>query len=182
MSGHHRLRRLRRPMSTRYHRDRPAPITNASHPRRPPATAVLPVGRAPALSTTPSPSGCWHALPRSRSRSRSTAADEVTARRARAPAAPPSWPCERARYEAEQAERAFTPVDPENRLVARTLEARWEPKLAALAEAEAALAATRDARPPLPDRDDLQALAADLPGSGTRHHQCRGTANGCCAP
>ncbi|MDI6100569.1 hypothetical protein QLQ12_18320 [Actinoplanes sp. NEAU-A12] len=43
----------------------------------------------------------------------------------------------RARYEAERAERAFTLVDPGNHLVARTLEVRWEPKLATLTEAEA---------------------------------------------
>jgi hypothetical protein len=70
---------------------------------------------------------------------------------------------ERARYEAGRAERAFEQVDPDNRLVARTLEARWEAKLAALAEAEAALSTAREARPPLPDRESLQRLAADLP-------------------
>ena len=46
------------------------------------------------------------------------------------------------------------PVEPENRLVARTLEARWEARLAALAEAEQALEAARDALPPLPSRDE----------------------------
>lgn len=71
---------------------------------------------------------------------------------------------ERARYEADRAERTFEQVEPENRLVARTLESRWETKLAALAEAEAALATMRAARPPLPPRSALQALAADLPG------------------
>ncbi|WP_241841862.1 helix-turn-helix domain-containing protein [Pseudofrankia sp. BMG5.36] len=47
--------------------------------------------------------------------------------------------------------------------VARTLETRWEARLSALAEAEAALAAVRDSGPALPDRDGLRALAADLP-------------------
>ena len=47
---------------------------------------------------------------------------------------------ERARYEADRADRAFHAVEPENRLVARTLETRWEAKLAALGEAEQALA------------------------------------------
>jgi DNA invertase Pin-like site-specific DNA recombinase len=70
---------------------------------------------------------------------------------------------ERARYEADRAERAFHQVEPENRLVARTLESRWEAKLAALAEAEAALVATRQARPPLPGRAELEQLATDLP-------------------
>ena len=70
---------------------------------------------------------------------------------------------ERARYEADRAERAFHACEPENRLVARTLEARWETKLAVLAEAQAALAATHEALPPLPSRADLEQLAANLP-------------------
>ena len=71
---------------------------------------------------------------------------------------------ERARYEADRAERAFCAVEPENRLVARSLEARWEARLAALAEAEQALEAARDSLPPLPSRAELEKLAADLPG------------------
>jgi DNA invertase Pin-like site-specific DNA recombinase len=70
---------------------------------------------------------------------------------------------ERARYQADRAERAYHAVEPENRLVARTLEARWEAKLAALGEAEQALAAAREALPPLPDRAELERLTADLP-------------------
>jgi len=70
---------------------------------------------------------------------------------------------ERARYEADRAERAFHAAEPENRLVTRTLEARWEEKLAALAEADAALADARDRLPPPPDADALRALAADTP-------------------
>src|SRR5258708_7722683 len=70
---------------------------------------------------------------------------------------------ERARYEADRAERAFQAVEPENRLVARTLETRWEATLAALGEAEQALAAAREALPSLPDRAELERLAADLP-------------------
>ena len=77
--------------------------------------------------------------------------------------APPNWPCERARYEADRAERAFNQVEPDNRLVARTLEARWEAKLAALAEAETALAAARQSRAAAARTRRLQALAADLP-------------------
>ena len=71
---------------------------------------------------------------------------------------------ERARYEAGRAERAFCQVEPENRLVARSLEARWEDRLAALAEAGQALEAARDTLPPLPGRAELEKLAADLPG------------------
>jgi hypothetical protein len=70
---------------------------------------------------------------------------------------------ERARYEADRAERAFCQVEPENRLVARTLETRWETKLAALAEVEHALQAARDIRPPSPSRAELEKLTADLP-------------------
>lgn len=45
---------------------------------------------------------------------------------------------ERARYEAERAFRQFDAVEPENRLVARTLERRWNEKLQQLAELEQA--------------------------------------------
>ena len=69
---------------------------------------------------------------------------------------------ERARYEADRAERAFHAVEPENRLVARSLETRWEAKLTALTEVEQALAAAREALPPLPDRAELERLTADL--------------------
>src|SRR6185295_11397308 len=79
------------------------------------------------------------------------AADEVTDRRARTSRAA-ELAVERARYDAERAERAFHAAEPENRLVVRTLETRWETRLATLAEAEAALAATRNAAPPLPAR------------------------------
>jgi excisionase family DNA binding protein len=91
------------------------------------------------------------------------AADEVTERRQRVSRAA-ELAVERARYEADRAERAFCQVEPENRLVARTLETRWETKLAALAEAEQALAASQDSLPPLPTRGELENLAADLPG------------------
>ncbi|WP_460491715.1 recombinase family protein [Dactylosporangium cerinum] len=90
------------------------------------------------------------------------AADELTDRYTRSHRAA-ELAVERARYEADRAERAFSHVDPENRLVARTLEGKWEAKLGALADAEAALVTARAARPPLPERDALLALAADLP-------------------
>jgi DNA invertase Pin-like site-specific DNA recombinase len=90
------------------------------------------------------------------------AADELTARHSRAHRAA-ELAVERARYEAARAERAFSLVDPDNRLVARALEARWEAKLAALQEAQAALETAQASTPPLPERDRLLALAADLP-------------------
>jgi excisionase family DNA binding protein len=69
---------------------------------------------------------------------------------------------ERARYEASRAERAFSQVEPENRLVARSLESRWEAKLTILAEAETALADLIAAEPVLPEPGRLQQLAYDL--------------------
>jgi DNA invertase Pin-like site-specific DNA recombinase len=90
------------------------------------------------------------------------AADEVTDRRARVSRAA-ELAVERARYDADRAERAFHAAEPENRLVTRTLEARWETTLATLAHAEAALTATHAAAPPLPARADLETLLTDLP-------------------
>lgn len=90
------------------------------------------------------------------------AADEVADRRQRSIRAA-ELAVERARYQADRAERALAAVEPENRLVARTLESRWEAKLGALAEAEAALAAALADTGPTPPRDQLEALAADLP-------------------
>jgi len=91
-----------------------------------------------------------------------SAADQVTDRHQRVSRAA-ELAAERARYEADRAERALHAVEPENRLVARTLEARWETKLAALAEVEQALEAARESLPPLPSRADLEKLTADLP-------------------
>ena len=48
---------------------------------------------------------------------------------------------ERARYEEKRARRQFDAVEPENRLVASELEARWNGALAQVAEAEARLVA-----------------------------------------
>jgi hypothetical protein len=92
-----------------------------------------------------------------------SAADQVADRHHRVSRAA-ELAAERARYEADRAERAFHACEPENRLVARSLEARWETRLAALAEAEQALEAARESLPPLPSRADLEKLAADLPG------------------
>jgi DNA invertase Pin-like site-specific DNA recombinase len=90
------------------------------------------------------------------------AADQVSDRHTRAHRAA-ELAVQRAQYEADRAERAFAQVEPENRLVARTLEARWEAKLAALTAAQTALTTARQSRPPLPDRENLMHLAADLP-------------------
>jgi DNA invertase Pin-like site-specific DNA recombinase len=90
------------------------------------------------------------------------AADEVTARRRRSLRAA-ELAVERANYTAQRAERAFLACDPENRLVARSLEARWETALTELAEANAALAAQTQAQPELPSPEQLAATVADLP-------------------
>jgi DNA invertase Pin-like site-specific DNA recombinase len=89
------------------------------------------------------------------------AADTVADRRGRATRAV-ELRVERARYDAARAERAFHQCDPDNRLVARSLEARWEAKLRELADAEAELA-RQAAEPAPPARGEIEALAHDLP-------------------
>jgi DNA invertase Pin-like site-specific DNA recombinase len=89
------------------------------------------------------------------------AAEELTQREARTLRAF-EFRAERARYQASRAERAFHLCEPENRLVARSLEQRWESRLAAVAEAEAAVEAHKAQRPPLPRKAELTTLAADL--------------------
>jgi DNA invertase Pin-like site-specific DNA recombinase len=72
---------------------------------------------------------------------------------------------ERARYEAERAERRYRQVEPEHRLVARGLERDWERALGALAEAEAELALRERQRPRTlapEEREQLLALGSDL--------------------
>ena len=90
------------------------------------------------------------------------AADEVEDRRARSNRSL-QLHVERARYEAARAERAFHQCEPENRLVARSLEHRWEDKLKALTEAESALTEAQAVMIPIPPRAELEALASDLP-------------------
>jgi excisionase family DNA binding protein len=73
---------------------------------------------------------------------------------------------ERATYEAQRAERQFDACEPENRLVARTLEQKLEQALAAVAREQGKLAMVERARPvPLtdPERKALARLARDLP-------------------
>jgi hypothetical protein len=149
-----------RPMSTRYHRDgRGAYECHSRKDQQATPTCrsisahTVDDAVAERLIATLNPEEVKLAL---------AAVDEVTGRRDRASRAA-QLAVERARYDADRAERAFHAAEPENRLVVRTLEARWETKLAVLADAEAALAHTRTATPPLPHRNDLQALLTDLP-------------------
>jgi DNA invertase Pin-like site-specific DNA recombinase len=72
---------------------------------------------------------------------------------------------ERTRYEAERAERRYRAVDPENRLVARGLEAAWEMRLRDLEQAQAELQRKTQSRPRTLSPDEVQRirdLGADL--------------------
>lgn len=74
---------------------------------------------------------------------------------------------EQARYEASLAARRHAAVDPDKRLVARELEARWNTALGRVAEIEAGVAqlvAAATAHPQI-DRGALMALAHDLPAA-----------------
>src|SRR4029079_2378446 len=66
---------------------------------------------------------------------------------------------ERARYEADRARRQFDNVEPENRLVARTLEKNLEAKLAAVRAAENELATQRARRPVALNHQELDWIA-----------------------
>ena len=72
---------------------------------------------------------------------------------------------ERASYEAQRAERRYRAVDPDNRLVARGLEAEWEKCLRELDKAKAELLHREALRPRTltsSERDRLLALGSDL--------------------
>lgn len=73
---------------------------------------------------------------------------------------------ERARYEAERARRQYDAVEPENRLVARSLERVWEDRLRAAEAVEQAYEAwRREQGSPIDEtgRADVLTLAHDLP-------------------
>jgi DNA invertase Pin-like site-specific DNA recombinase len=73
---------------------------------------------------------------------------------------------ERAAYEAERARRQYDAVEPENRLVARTLEQRWEERLAARQQVEEAYhRALRELPRTLSEaeRATIRRLALDVP-------------------
>ncbi len=73
---------------------------------------------------------------------------------------------EQARYAATRAERRYRTVDPENRLVARGLEAEWEAALQAARDADTELDRREAARPirlSADERARILALATDLP-------------------
>ena len=73
---------------------------------------------------------------------------------------------DRARYEAELAQRRYLAVDPDNRLVAQSLEAEWDHKLRALRDAQDDYERRREAdgRALEPSqREQILALAGDFP-------------------
>jgi DNA invertase Pin-like site-specific DNA recombinase len=72
---------------------------------------------------------------------------------------------ERARYEAERAERQYRAVEPENRLVARSLETEWDKRLRDLAAAEAELRRREQQRPRALNQEEqnkIRCLGNDL--------------------
>ncbi len=74
---------------------------------------------------------------------------------------------ERAAYEAERAARQYHAVEPENRLVARSLERTWEEKLVAQQQLDEAYHRFVSQRPRVltsQQRDAIRRLAADIPG------------------
>jgi hypothetical protein len=73
---------------------------------------------------------------------------------------------DRARYESELARRRFLRVDPDNRLVAASLETEWNAKLRALSEAEQNYERQRQAdqfKISAAQREQVLALATDFP-------------------
>jgi DNA invertase Pin-like site-specific DNA recombinase len=73
---------------------------------------------------------------------------------------------ERARYESERARRQYEAVEPENRLVARTLERQWEEKLRAVEHIEREYETWRRRQQvtvSTDEREQILALAQDLP-------------------
>ena len=69
---------------------------------------------------------------------------------------------ERCTYDATLAERRYRQVDPDNRLIAATLERDWEQALQALERAQQQLAAAEAEQPPAPDPERLASLGRDL--------------------
>jgi len=73
---------------------------------------------------------------------------------------------ERARYDADRAERQYHAVEPENRLVARTVEKAWEEKLAAERKLQEEFTRFRAHHPQTlttDQKEQILALASDIP-------------------
>jgi hypothetical protein len=92
---------------------------------------------------------------------------------------------ERARYEADRARRQFDAVEPENRLVARTLQAAWEQALAEVRRAEADLAGQRSRQPTKLTAEELEWISragADRRAIFYAPTTTWRNANNCCGP
>lgn len=70
--------------------------------------------------------------------------------------------CQQTEYEVQLARRRYESVDPDNRLVAAELEARWNAALARLRDCQARLEDARAAPSTAPDRSSLLSLASNL--------------------
>lgn len=82
---------------------------------------------------------------------------------------------ERAKYESDRARRQYDATEPENRLVARELERRWEQALGELRQLEDDYARFQAESPrelAAADRDRIRALAGDLPALWTASTTC----------
>ena len=91
---------------------------------------------------------------------------------------------ERARYVAGRARRQYQLAEPENRLVARQLEADWEAALADTARLEAGTSGSPRNSPPPSPRPSARRSRRWPPTSrrsGTRRQPRRPTARSCCA-
>jgi DNA invertase Pin-like site-specific DNA recombinase len=69
---------------------------------------------------------------------------------------------EQAQYEVRLAARRYEAVDPDNRLVVRELEARWNAALSRLRDSEARIGVVQTVPSPAPTPQALQSLALDL--------------------
>jgi hypothetical protein len=83
---------------------------------------------------------------------------------------------ERARYQAERAHRQYDAVEPENRLVARTVERAWEEALAEQARLEVEHEVIMRERPLVPSAEELAGRDHNT-GGAPNHHPVAGRAH-----
>jgi DNA invertase Pin-like site-specific DNA recombinase len=88
---------------------------------------------------------------------------------------------ERASYEAQRAERRYRAVDPDNRLVARGIEAEWECCLRELEKVKAELARREQLRPRTLSPSACLPSAPTCSRRGWRRPRRRATRRSCCA-
>ena len=92
--------------------------------------------------------------------------------------------CEKSRYEADRARRQYDVVDPENRLVASELEARWNSALNRMTELETRLLELDRQHVPLSNEEQqrLLQLAQTYPSSGAIRQRPLISRNDYCGP